>query len=186
MHCTSRVAIFCLTVIASAGVYAGEEVGWRDAQGNALPESDSLRSSKGFGGSMLLTSDPDWKEKWARPEPPQFTSTDKVALGGSLMALVFFTNPAKDAQGNVRILCDYLVVRPDGSVSQEVKGAVCAQGALRGGPYNVRLANQLIGFTGEASDPEGAWTIKARLTDVVRGASVDLLARFDYRKAATN
>lgn len=176
------VASLCLTVITSGGVYAEEVVGWKDAQGKPLPESDSLKSSKGFGGSIILTEDPDWKEKWARPDPPHFTTTDQVKLGGNIVALVFFTNPARDANGKVLVLCDYLVLRPDGSVSQDVKSAACANGRLEGAPESVRLAGHLVGFTGEASDIEGTWLIKVRLTDVVRGASVDLVAKFDYRK----
>jgi hypothetical protein len=184
MHLASRLAIVCLTVITSGGVYAIEEVGWRDAQGNPVPESDTMKSSKGFGGSVILTPDADWREKWARPDQPHFTTTDQVNLGGSIMALVFFTNPGQDEKGNVRILCDYQMLRPDGSLSQDVKDASCAEGPLQGSPYNVRLVDQLIGFTGEAADPEGTWVLKVRLRDTIRGASVDLVTSFAYRKTA--
>jgi hypothetical protein len=182
MQRTSKLAALLLTVMASGGVLAVEEVGWRDRQGNPVPETDSMKSSKGFGGNIILTPDADWEAKWARPEPPRFNTTDKVKLGGSLMALVFFTNPGRDEKGNVRILCDILLLKPDHSASQDLKNATCAEGPLKGGPYDVRLSNQLIGFTGEESDPEGTWTIKVRLRDTVRGASVDLLTRFDYHK----
>jgi hypothetical protein len=184
MHRTSRSAALCLSALflmaPAVRVHAVEEVGWRDAQGNPLPESDSLKNSKGFGGSVILTADPDWREKWARPEAPHFTTADEVKLGESIVALVFFTNPGRDARGEVDIHCDYLVLRPDGSVSQEVKDASCARGKLAGGPYNVRLVDHLIGFQGEAGDLEGTWVIKVRLRDAVRDASVDLLAKFDY------
>jgi hypothetical protein len=173
---------WALTVMVAGNVYAIEEVGWRDAQGNPIPEADHIRSSKGFGGSVLITPDADWKEKWMRPDPPQFTTTDQVKLGQSVMALVFFTNPATDGKGNVRILCDYQLVRPDNTLSEDVKDAPCAAGPLDGSPRNIRLVDQLVGFTGEASDLEGTWTIKVRLRDTIRGASVDLVTRFDYHK----
>lgn len=186
MHLTSRLAILCLTVIAPGSVYAIEEVGWRDAQGNPVPESDSMKSSQGFGGSVILTPDADWREKWARPEQPHFTTTGEVQLGGSIMALVFFTNPARDEKGNIRILCDYLLLRPDGSVSQELTDATCAAGPLQGSPRNVRLVDQLVGFTGESTDPEGNWVLKVRLRDTIRGASVDLRTSFTYHKTAAH
>jgi hypothetical protein len=185
MQRTSKIAALCLTVTAAGHVYAVEEVGWRDAQGNPIPEADHIRSSKGFGGSVLITPDADWKEKWKRPEPPQFTTTDHVKLGQSVMALVFFTNPAMDDKGNIRILCDYQLLRPDNSLSENVKDAPCAAGQLDGSPRNIRLVDQLVGFTGEASDLEGVWTIKVRLRDTIRGASVDLIARFDYHREGT-
>lgn len=169
--------------MASAGVYAVEEVGWRDAQGNPIPEADHIRSSKGFGGSVLITGDADWKEKWQRPEPPQFNTTDQVKLGQTITALVFFTNPATDDQGRIRILCDYQLLRPDNTLSENVKDAPCAQGKLAGSPRDIRLVDQLMSFVGEESDPEGVWTLKVRLRDTVRGASVDLVTRFDYQKA---
>lgn len=182
MKRASKLAILCLTVMASGGVYAAEDVGWRDAQGNPIPEADHIRSSKGFGGSVLITKDADWKEKWSRPEPPRFTTTDKVKLGESVMVLVFFTNPGADAKGNIRVLCDILLLKPDNSVSQQVKDGACAVGPMQGDPHNIRLVDQLVGFTGEDSDPEGTWLLKIRLRDTIRGASVDLLTRFDYRK----
>jgi hypothetical protein len=44
----------------------------------------------------------------------------------------------------------------------------------------VRLVTQLIGFVGEATDPPGLWTLEYKLTDVVRGATVNLKATFTY------
>ena len=176
-------AILGLTVLFVANVYAQDAPGWRDAQGRPIPESDSQKSSKGFGGSLILTPDADWAEKWARPETPHFTTTEVVKLGESVAALVFFVNPGADQNGQIRILCDYLMTRPDGSVSADKKGFVCAKGKLEGDPNRVRLVEQIMGFQGEASDLEGTWTIKVRLSDAVRDASVELKTQFEYRKA---
>jgi hypothetical protein len=48
MRRSSVITSLCLTVIVSGGVYAEEEVGWRDAQGKPIPESDSLRFAHGL------------------------------------------------------------------------------------------------------------------------------------------
>lgn len=176
-------AMLGLTVLFAANVYAQDAVGWRDAQGRPVPESDSQKSSKGFGGSLILTPDADWAEKWARPETPQFTTTEVVKLGETVAALVFFVNPGTDQNGQIRILCDFLITRPDGSVSADKQGSVCAQGKLEGDPHRVRLVDQIVGFQGEASDLEGIWTLKVRLTDTVRDASVELKTQFEYSKA---
>ena len=177
-----RVIVLGLTVMAAASVHAVEEVGWRDAQGNPIPEADHIRSSKGFGGSVLITPDADWKEKWQRPEPPQFNTTDDVKLGETVTVLVFFTNPATDGQGRIRVLCDYQLVRPDHPLSENLKDLPCAEGKLAGGPRDIRLVDQLVSFVGEESDVEGIWTVKVRLRDTIRGASVDLVTHFDYQK----
>ncbi len=169
MRLSTLTASVCLTVFAAGGVLGEEPAG-----------SDSQKTSKGFGGLILLTPDEDWEEKWARPETPQFTTTDTVKFGGVVTVLVFFTNPATDKNGEIRILCDFRMTRPDGSVSTEVKGEVCADGPLEGDPNNVRLVEDLMGFKGEATDAPGVWTIEYRLTDVVRDASVDIKTSFTY------
>jgi hypothetical protein len=173
-----------LTVFASSGVLAEDALGWRDARGRQVPDSDSQKSSKGFGGMILLTPDADWEEKWARPETPQFTTTDKVETGGNVVALVFFTNPALDKHGHMRILCDIRLTRPDGSVSTNVKDEVCAEGPIQGDPHDVRLVEDLMGFIGEATDAPGVWTFEYKLTDAVRDASVQVKASFTYVNTA--
>ena len=172
-----------LTVFLASNVYAEDPVGWRDSQGRPVPESDTQKSSKGFGGTLILTPDADWAEKWARPETPQFTTTEVVKLGQTIVALVFYVNPGTDKSGQVHVLCDYLITRPDGSISTDVKDTVCAQGALEGDPHSVRLVEHIVGFQGEDSDLEGTWTFKVRLTDSVRDASVELKTQFEYSKA---
>lgn len=175
-----------LTVFAASGVLAEDAAGWRDAQGKQVPDSDSRKSSKGFGGMILLTPDADWQEKWERPETPRFNTTDKVKTGGNIVALVFFTNPALDKNGHMRILCDIRLTRPDGSVSTDVKDEVCAEGPIQGDLHNVRLVKHLMGFVGEATDAPGVWTFEYELTDAVRDASVTVKASFTYENTANS
>jgi hypothetical protein len=63
---------------------------------------------------------------------------------------------------------------------------LCFSTRLPGGPYNLRLVNHLVGAIGDSSDIDGTWTFVVHLTDAVRDASVDLPAKFDYRKPAAN
>jgi hypothetical protein len=181
MRLLLALASLALTVFSTARVHAEDTFGWRDADGKPLPDTESRKSSKGFGGSMLLTPDKDWREKWERAENPSYTTTEDVRLGETVMALVFFVNPANDKGGNIHIDCHFKVTRPDGSISQDHDLAPCAEGKLEGDPYDLRLIQAAAGFMGEATDVPGEWTIQVKLTDQVRHATVDLVTRFEYQ-----
>jgi hypothetical protein len=177
-RCTT-VAL-CLLMFSFPAV--AEEFGWRDSQGKPVPDNDGQKSAQGFGGKLLITKDRDWKEKWARPETPRFSSADIVKLGETITALVFWVNAAKDAKGEVHIRCDFLISRPDGSVSTAAKNVSCYDGPVEGSDYNLRLVKVTPEFIGEAGDLPGTWTMSIQLTDAVRQVSLPLQSTFEYQK----
>jgi hypothetical protein len=172
------VSLFALG--AQPGI--AEEIGWRDKDGNPLPSSPTRQTSKGFAGSVILTPDADWREKWERPDTPHFTTTEHVKTGETVMALLLFANAGRDGNGEVKVMCDIKVTRPDGSISTEQKNVVCAEGKIEGPPYNTHLAAVTPGFVGEPDDIPGTWVISVRMTDVVRDATVELEQKFVYEK----
>jgi hypothetical protein len=183
MRVSSLVAVSGMFLLATSPVIA-EDFVWRDPQGKPVPDSDHQKSVQGFGGLLLLTQDADWKEKWARPEPPRFTGSDTVKLGEKITALVFFVNALKDAGGNVHLQCDFLITRPDGSISTDAQDVDCFTGPVSGSDHNLRLVGVTPEFIGEAADLPGTWTINVRLTDTVRDVAVELQAPFEYQKPA--
>ncbi|MDH3467517.1 MAG: hypothetical protein OES26_16680, partial [Gammaproteobacteria bacterium] len=67
------------------------------------------------------------------------------------------------------------------SISHDVKDSECHKGPSR--PYRdvpdaLQLAKQYLEFFGEKDDLRGEWITDIRLTDVVRGVSLDLRTRF--------
>jgi hypothetical protein len=181
MRVSSLGAALGLWVLASSLAIA-EDFVWRDPQGKPVPDSHSQKSTQGFGGLILLTQDADWQQKWTRPEPPSFTGSDVVKLGEKITALVFFVNARKDAGGNVHLRCDFLITRPDGSISTDAQDVACYTGPVSGSDTNLRLINVTPEFIGETGDLPGTWTIHVRLTDTVRDVSLELLAPFEYQK----
>jgi hypothetical protein len=55
---------------------------------------------------------------------------------------------------------------------------VCFQGETKGGPYNTYLAAPVLGFTGDAADPAGVWTVRVSLKDNVRSTVLPLKTSF--------
>lgn len=176
------IALIIVGYLWLLGSAAGQDVGWRDRHGNAVPDSDAQKSKDGFGGWLLITDDPDWEAKWNTPEHeiPHYREASSVRVGQNIVALIFISNPAKDADGYVKVTCDLRMVRPDGTQSLAQSGVPCMVGHLPGNPLSIFLAEPVVGFLGEPSDPVGEWTFFVTLDDTNRRARLELKASFTY------
>lgn len=173
-----RAALLALVLISDATC---AELGWKDGNGNPVPETESQKSIAGFGGLLVITPDEHWEEKWNTPAQvaPQFSSASVVERGGKLFILTMFTNPQLDDSGAAHVILDIDVKRPDGSSSTHVEGAICFQGEFLGPPHSVYLCGPVVGFVGEPSDPAGTWSVQITLTDKIRRVNVPLATRFE-------
>jgi hypothetical protein len=170
--------------IASLSIFplaAAQEFGWRGSDGKFTPDTDARKTSKGFAGWLLTTSDPDWESKWNTPEQetPSFVEAGTVRKGETVYTLIFLVNPKTDAKGEVNVRCDLKVTRPNGTLSIDEKDVECMKGAIQGSPFNLRLAGPVLGFVGEAADPIGVWRVDVTLRDVPRDATMDLHTSFE-------
>ncbi len=173
-----RATLLALILMAHA-TFA--DVGWRDADGNPIPDTEFQKSVRGFGGLLVVTPDKDWEEKWNTPPEvaPQFSSASTVEVGGELFILTMFTNPKVDRSGAADVVLDLEVKRPDGSMSTDAESAICFQGELRSPPHNVYLCATVVGFAGEPSDPRGTWSVQITITDRIRKVSIPLSTEFE-------
>jgi hypothetical protein len=166
--------------LAIASAAFGQDGLWKDEHGNPAPETEARRSLNGLGGSLLVTSDANWREKWDTPSNtiPHFSEAKSVARGEQVFVLVFFANPKLTSEGSANLTCDLAVTRPDGTTSIHQTDVVCFQGMLKGSPNNMYLSAPVIGFTGEASDPAGTWTVRVSLKDNFRNTVLPLKTSF--------
>lgn len=158
--------------------------GWKTMDGKPVPSSESLKSIQGFGGWLVVTPDMDWKDKWETPPEtiPRFSEADKVKYGENLAILTFFTNPKIDSRGQIHIVCDIKVTRPNNTVSIDMKNIDCARGSLLGNPLNVRLTTAVIEYSGDDGDPPGIWVVEITLMDRNRGVTMPLKTQFELVK----
>jgi hypothetical protein len=175
--------LMTLTLTAHA-----ETGGWVTRDGKSVPNSDAMKSINGFGGWLVVTPDSDWEEKWnTSPETiPNFSEAKDVSYGEKLTILAFYINPKTNASGELDVLCDIKVTRPDGSSSASAKGVKCATGKLQGNPRNIRLTSAVIKYIGEEGDPPGKWIVDVTLTDKARGTAIPLKTHFTLRSKANN
>lgn len=175
--------LMTLSLIAHA-----ETGGWVTRDGKPVPNSDAMKSINGFGGWLVVTPDSDWEAKWnTSPETiPNFSEAKDVSYGEKLTVLTFYINPKTNAFGELDVLCDIKVTRPDGSSSANAKGVKCAAGKLQGNPRNIRLTSTVIKYVGEEGDPPGEWIVEVRLIDKIRGTAIPLKTHFNLRSKANN
>ena len=155
------------------------QMGWQDAQGNAVPDTDQVKSRDGFGASLVVTSDKDWREKWDTPPEttPHFTQAKEVTEGGELVILTFVTNPALDALGQTDISCAFEINRPNGRQTVEPEQP-CLKERLKGDPKNVYMTGAHLSFRTEPTDPRGTWEVRIIVKDRIRNVALPLRATF--------
>jgi hypothetical protein len=177
---TVTALLICFAMVPGTGV--GQDFAWRDQDGQLIRDTDARKSSDGFGGWVITTSDADWAAKWATPaeETPSFTTAESVRKGERVETLIFIVNPLRNEKGEVDVRCDIRVTRPNGTVSLEKRGLPCLNGPLLGDPRNLRLAVHTLPFTGEEGDPLGEWVIDIALRDAKRGTTLNLRGSFEY------
>ena len=181
----SLLVFLLMTLALDAHAETG---GWVTRDGKPVPNSDAMKSINGFGGWLVVTPDQDWEEKWnTSPETiPNFSEAKDVSYGEKLTILAFYINPKINASGELGVICDIKVTRPDGSSSANAKGVKCAAGKLQGNPRNIRLTSAVIKYIGEKGDPPGEWIVEVTLTDKVRGTAIPLKTHFNLRSKATS
>lgn len=157
--------------------------GWIDRDGNAVAQTDAMKSKDGFAASLLLTSDADWQAKWETPADttPGFSEAHQVQLGEELFVLTFLSNPQLGKDGAAQVHCDVRMLRPDGSTSVDERDVPCFTARLPGPPTLLYMSTVQLKFVAEHGDPKGTWTAQVVVKDLLRDVSLPLQARFDVR-----
>jgi hypothetical protein len=157
---------------------------WKDTNGKPVTETPSMKSKDGFAGSVIVTSDEDWKAKWDTPpeNAPRFTKASLVPYGKKVAILIFFSNPKLDGQGDANVRCDLQIVDPVGKEVLSQKDQVCYTGKIKGSLYSLYLSAPVIEFSGDPGDPIGNWEVNVVLRDAVRGVELPLRTTFGLKE----
>ena len=175
-----------LFALLLAGAVQAQSGNWHDEHGKPLAETASTKSQSDFAGSLLLTTDEDWQEKWNTPpeNKPHFNQANVVAYGKKVFTMIFFSNPLRDAEGTANVKCGLKISDPSGKVSFEQQDMVCYTGKLAGSPYNLYLGGPVLAFSGDAGDPPGTWSVDVTLRDENRHVTLPLRSTFELKQDA--
>jgi hypothetical protein len=148
---------------------------WQES-GRAAP--DPSRSSRdGFAAMMLVTDDSEafWRA-WNVPTPPHLPTTGRAVRGRPVTGMVIFSGCSAAPDGNCNVTAEFVFLRPDGSRYGEP-----LRGDLWKGPpatgQNLQLGIGGAALIVEPDDPMGVWTIRALVTDNVRGVTIQIEER---------
>jgi hypothetical protein len=161
--------------------------GWTDPYGYPLPNTENKKTIAGFSGWLLITSDPDWKEKFDSAESvlPQLTTVNEIGLGEKITILTLYKNPQIDTENRIDLTCDLKITRPDGTLSSDETDLTCASEELIGPADNIRRTYLVIDFIAELKDLYGVWTIEIILKDRNAKIEIPLKERFALVSRAT-
>jgi hypothetical protein len=156
---------------------------WRGEDGKPIAETQSMKSQNDFAGSMLLTTDEDWQEKWNTPpeNKPHYNQANVVPYGKKVFTMIFFSNPLRDTDGVVNVKCGLKISDPSGKVSFDQQDMVCYNGKLAGSPYHLYLGAQVVAFSGDPGDPSGTWSVDVTLRDENRHVTLPLRSTFELK-----
>jgi hypothetical protein len=180
MKHTIRAALLALGLVVLCAPFPGAA---KEAT-KPVENTASRKAPSGFAGSVLITTDAEWRKKWGAPgdATPQVAQADVVSRGTKLWALVYFSAPQLDSAGRTNVICDLKFIRPDGKTALDQKGIACFKGLLGGDPRKVYLSSQTIEFVGDPGDPTGTWRIQVILRDMNGKTELPLFTVFTLRE----
>lgn len=176
--------LLCLLIaFASLGLASAAEEAPAWLINTKTAESDTRRTVRGFGASVLICSDADWQAKWDKRDDhtPEFTPTDTLKVGDTATILIFYSNPKIAEGGNADVTCDIRIIRPNNKVSDH-RGLKGFRGKIKGAITNTFLVETTMSMSADPTDPVGLWNIEITVHDNVRDAEVPLKTSFTLVK----
>ena len=141
------------------------------ATAQTVPHIPHAVGTDGFLISLVHTSDRDaFFHAWI-DGAQTLPITDHAVRGRPLIAVVIFQGCHAGPDGNCNLTGHFTYLRPDGSVYGELDTPVWTSGPARGdaarpSPWGPSLVV-------DAPDPMGIWMLRVRVTDHVRGVTVE-------------
>jgi hypothetical protein len=125
------------------------------------------QNHQGIQAHVIVVPRGDWATLWRTQSHPTFPRMAPVARGTGVDVLVFFSRPATDKAGQVKVTCEVRVFHPDGTAALPKPFMTGQQGIPPEPTTGVFLMAQALVFRPVASDPAGVWKVQAQVTDSV-------------------
>ncbi len=141
----------------------------------SISVADNAKTKDGFSAQLWLTSDSEvFFKAMQHPETPVLPSTNRAVRGESIETTVLFQNPKSDKGGSIYVTCDFVVLKPDGSIYGEAPGMIGEIGPTEFPPEAIQLGDGRLEIIIEPEDPDGKYWVHATVTDQIRNVSLEL------------
>src|SRR5688572_4980634 len=161
---------------AADPAWSKDAAGWNQ-NGNPISDSDSRRSTNGFGAMLLLIDDQKFFEDWQRPESPKFKTVSIARRMVPIHATILFAGAAVDSDGKAHVSCDVKVLKPDGSVYGARERMIASKDPISSATA-LFLATQRLVVRIEPKDPTGTYTVEAFVKDKIKNVELKLKQQF--------
>jgi len=156
------------------GVAKPSGFSWRDENGNPVPDTENRKTKDDFGAELLITDNINFYEDWKKPETPNIAIAGRAQIGKTVIPLVIYVNPKLDEKKNIDVTCDFTIIRPDGSIAQEIPDVPCGSGEVNVPQYNLLLSRSELRWSADKGDPTGKWKFNVTVKDNNRGIKIPL------------
>jgi hypothetical protein len=176
---TVKFLIVLMLLLASLNSYANisssplDASGWSE-NGRPVPDSDNVKSQKGFGAQLWIINDESFFEEWKRPETPHVPVTKRAPRNKPVFIIFFFINPGVDEDAEAQVRADVTIKSPDGSIYGEFKDVEIWQGSNKVPANNIQLSAAHIGLVIEDTDQLGQYIVEAVVKDQVKNVNLRL------------
>ncbi len=173
-----KLKIF-ITILSLAIIVTSANAQWFE-NGQPAKETPWTKSWGDYGATLLLTDKPNQLfSTWGKKKGGIQISTTKVAKRGQpVVGVIIFAGCSKDQNGLCNSTAIFQVFKPDGLPYGKEEPGELWIGKPPPSYGELQLSIGAIGFRIEPQDPNGIYTVRARLLDKISRDEVELKQTF--------
>lgn len=160
---------------------------WTDRQGNPVDDTEWMKSKGDFGAQLLLVADEDeFLKRWETPsDVVAFDTVSQISRGESLITPIVFNGCQPDEAGNCFVSGDFKILRPDGQTYADMPQIEIWQSKPPPPDGILELGVGYLKVIIEPEDPDGMYTVQAKVTDHIQKTSLVLTQTFSVTESKT-
>lgn len=171
-----NTTILATLVLLSTTVNAG----WIDKQGNNVPDSDHMKSSKDFIAQLVITdNEAQVLKNWNTPSKGvYFPTSDTIEKNKIITAFIVFGGCSVDKKGNCDLRMQITVYQPDGSIYSKLPVMEIWSGKPVPPNRSLGLSADYMRVIIENDEPLGKYRIETKIMDENSGVNMLLSSHF--------
>lgn len=154
--------------------------GWVDKQGNAIPDSDHMKSAGDLVAQLVVTdNEAEALKNWGTPSESVYLPTsDTIERNKIVSVFIVFGGCAPDQYGNCDLRMKIAIFQPDGSVYSQLPETEVWSNKPVPANRSLGLSVGYVRVRIEPNEPLGQYRVQTQITDRVSGNELLLTSNF--------